>query len=212
MNSSDRGAAVGALEPLTVLFWFTRDTLLTASSYIVLWGVTLVLGGLADLATERVHKMVLVFLERAIFAVSSIAAFIFIVYTLYNFLRDLSWGIRRLSFAGNQSSVETVDDSIGIVRAKEEIATLPIQGKNLWYAVAVSAVLLLGMLGALRTHQRQVEGLERAIKAQRSMAIDNFIALCRADNGNFNVRALTCELRDGRILSLRLINADMTSP
>jgi len=207
-----RGSHAGeSLDPFKILLWFTRDTLLTASIYIVLSGITLVLGNFADITEEPWHKKILVFLEFSIFIASSIAVFVVILYVLAVFIVAFFREIKS-SFYG--APLGAIGDQVVLEPDKampsiEQVVAYFNHNKLIY---AISAVLLLGVLGAFGLHQRQIEDLRRDVRRQRSMAIDNFFVICRANNGKFDERTLTCHLQDGRMLPLRLIDTDVDAP
>lgn len=202
------------LGPLEICLRFIQETVLTAAIYTVFVAVTLFLVYLSGIVQESQHKQILELVEKAIFFSGSFVIFLVIVYLTAMTAIDLFFSFKK-TLAETDHPLQPAVTSLDDIPSPPIDSASPKAANRLPYIA--SFILLMGMLGALELHQRQIENLKqeeysRQAKADRSaqdsreIALDNFATICRAGDGAFDASSFTCHFQDGRVLPLRLMD------
>jgi hypothetical protein len=211
----------GGLELRELFGRFMRELLLMAAMFVVFVGTTILLFYSVEFMPEAVHKLALGTLEYAIFWSGF---FVILAITIFLTLRnviDLFLSFRQSVFQnGENFPAHEAKRSDVVPKSDSPPHQGTLKGELKAFSVyAAPVILLLGLLGGLELHHRQIQELQkrddahraqdaRSLTALRDMAIDNFVEICRAGRGIFDAGSMSCRFNDGKVLHVRVLDVD----
>src|SRR5258708_36409211 len=145
--ATSKSSSSGSPLPLAAIFWrYTSEATLMFAIYMVLVAGTLLLREVASLEREPSHKIILQIVENSILVASSIVILLVLLYLMAMIAIDLFFNLKK---------------NLSQNRRRATVQIEPSSKANNRLQYIVSVVLLLGILGILEMHRRQIEQLKQ---------------------------------------------------